>query len=100
LADVTFTQSDIAYTALTKGTEANPTPHTNLRGLAVTWMGALHLVVGPRLDFHSLEDLRGKRVGIGPPGAGTGVTAQIILAQLRIPLSKVHLVKMPPAQVP
>src|SRR5262245_26927404 len=60
VADVAFTQSDIAYTALTKGTEANPTPHANLRGLAVTWMVALHLVVGPHVDFHSLNDLRGK----------------------------------------
>ena len=76
VADVTFTQSDIAYTALTKGTELNPTPHTNLRGLAVTWMVALHLVVGPKVDFHSLDDLRGKRVGIGPQGGGTGITAQ------------------------
>src|SRR6266581_3896245 len=86
-ADVTFTQSDIAYIALTKGTEANPTPHTNLRGLAVTWMVALHLVVGPQVDFHSLKDLRGKRVGIGLPGGGTGITAQIILAQSGMPLS-------------
>ena len=71
LGDVTFTQSDIAYTALTKGTESNPTPHTTLRGLAVTWMVAQHLVVGPNVDFHSLNDLRGKRVGIGPLGGGT-----------------------------
>src|SRR5437667_914009 len=56
VGDVTFTQSDIAYTALTKGTEANPTPHTNLRGLAVTWTVALHLIVGPRVNFHSLEE--------------------------------------------
>ena len=99
VGDVTFTQSDIAYTALTKGTEANPTPHTNLRGLAVTWMVELHLVVGPQVNFHSLKDLRGKRVGIGPPGGGNGVTAQIILAQSGLPLSDVRLVRVPPAEV-
>jgi len=98
IGDVTFTQSDIAYTALTKGTESNPTPHTNLRGLAVTWMVALHLVVGPRMNFHNLNDLRGKRVGIGLPGGGTGVTAQIILAQSGL-LSDVELVRVPPTQV-
>src|SRR4030095_12742269 len=97
--DITFTQSDIAYTALTKGTEANPTPHTNLRGLAVTWTVALHLVVGPHVDFHSLTDLQGKRVGIGPPGGGTGVTAQIVLAQSGM-LSQLDLVRVPPAEVP
>ena len=99
VGDVTFTQSDIAYTALTKGTEANPSPHTTLRGLAVTWMVALHLVVGPKVDFHSLKDLRGKKVGIGLPGGGTGITAQIILAQSGMPLSEVHLVRVPPTQV-
>jgi TRAP transporter TAXI family solute receptor len=98
--DVTFTQSDIAYTALTRGTEANPTPHTNLRGLAVTWTVALHLVVGPHVDFHSLKDLQGKRVGIGPSGGGTGVTAQIILAQSGMSLSNFDLVRVPPADVP
>jgi uncharacterized protein len=97
-ADVTFTQSDIAYTALTKGTEANPVPHTNLRGMAVTWMVALHLVVGRHVDFHSLKDLRGKRVGIGLPGGGTGVTAQMILGQSGL-LSGVQLVRIPPTQV-
>jgi uncharacterized protein len=97
-ADVTFTQSDIAYTALTKGTEANPVPHTNLRGMAVTWMVALHLVVGRDVDFHSLKDLRGKRVGIGLPGGGTGVTAQMILGQSGL-LSEVQLVRIPPTQV-
>jgi uncharacterized protein len=98
VGDVTFTQSDIAYTALTKGTEANPMPHTNLRGLAVTWMVAQHLVVGPKVDFHSLSDLRGKRVGIGLPGGGTGITAQIILAQSGL-LSDVQLVRVPPTEV-
>src|SRR6185295_2170583 len=87
-----------AYTALTKGTELNPTPHTTLRGLAVTWMVAQHLVVGPNVDFHSLNDLRGKRVGIGPLGGGTGITAQIILAQSGL-LSDVHLARVPPTDV-
>jgi TRAP transporter TAXI family solute receptor len=99
LADVTFTQSDIAYTALTKGTEANPGPHTSLRGLAVTWMVALHLVVGPGIDFHTLEDLRGKRIGVGLPGGGTGISAQIILANAGL-LSDVHLVSVTPSEVP
>jgi uncharacterized protein len=98
VGDVSFTQSDIAYTALTKGTEANPTPHTNLRGLAVTWAVELHLVVAPKADVHSLKDLRGKRVGIGLPGGGTGVTAQIILAQAGL-LQDVHLVRVPPNEV-
>jgi uncharacterized protein len=100
VGDVTFTQSDIAYTALTKGTETNPSPHTNLRGLAVTWTVALHLVAGPRVVVHSLNDLRGKRVGIGLPGGGTGVTAQIILAQSGMLPSDVQLVRVPPTQVP
>jgi len=56
-ADVTFTQSDIAYTALTKGTEANPVPHTNLRGTAVTF------AVGPRRRCREFVGLqcRGRR---------------------------------------
>ncbi len=100
VVDVAFTQSDIAYTAVTKGTEVDATPHTNLRGLAVMWLELVHLIVGPRVDFRSIQDLRGKRIGIGPPRSGTGVTAQIILAQSRISLSEVHLVRVPSAEVP
>jgi TRAP transporter TAXI family solute receptor len=100
IGDVAFTQSDIAYTAFTTGTETNPTPHTKLRGLAVMWLVPLHLIVGPRADFHGVKDLRGKRVGFGPPGSGTEVTTRVILGQLGIPLSEVHLESMPAAQVP
>ena len=98
-ADVAFTQSDIAYTALTKGTEANPRPHTNLRGLAVMSMVTTHLVVGPDTEFHTLSDLRGKRVGIGPLGSGNGITAQIVLSESGL-LGDVHLVRVPAAEVP
>jgi uncharacterized protein len=98
-ADVAFTQSDIAYTALIKGTEANPHPHTNIRGLAVMSMVTTHLVVGPDVEFHTLNDLRGKRVGIGPLGSGNGITAQIVLSQSGL-LGDVHLARVPAAEVP
>src|ERR1051326_1844819 len=36
LAEVGFTQADIAYFAMTQGTPLNPVPHTKLRSIAST----------------------------------------------------------------
>src|SRR5690606_18885498 len=68
LGDVSIAQSDVAYIAFTKGTEALPVPHRNLRGMAVLYVSPVHVIVGPDRDIHTLQDIRGKRVGVGPPG--------------------------------
>lgn len=41
---------------------------------------ALHLLVRRSVDFESLDDLRGRRVDVGPVGSGTHVLAHQVLA--------------------
>ena len=78
-ADVAFTQGDVAYFAYTRGTEADPTPHTKLRGMAVLYVNTVQIVVRRDGDIQSVADFSGKRVGVGAPASGTEVAARIVI---------------------
>jgi TRAP transporter TAXI family solute receptor len=90
-AEVTMIPSDIAYIAYAKGTENSPHPHTKLRGMAMLYANAIHLLVSDRVQFRNLDDLRGKTIGVGPKGGNTDFTVRTVLPYLGIPLSDVHL---------
>jgi len=93
-ADATVIPSDVAYLAFAKGTEASPNPHRRLRGMAMLYANAIHLLVSPRIHFKHFEDLRGKTIGVGPKGGNTDLTIRTILPYLGIPLSEVHLERL------
>ena len=67
-AEVGFTQADIA------GDGANRSSG-RLVTLARLYDDYLHLVVRQPSDIHTLADLRGRKVSLGGPGSGTGITA-------------------------
>jgi uncharacterized protein len=90
-AEVTVVPSDIAYLAFTKGTEDSPHAHSRLRGMGMLYVNAIHLMVSERINFRSLDDLRGKRIGVGLKGGSTDLTVRTVLPYLGIPLSQVHL---------
>jgi hypothetical protein len=72
-AEVGFTQADIA------GEGALRSPG-QLVTLARLYDDYVHLVVRQPSDIHSLADLRGRRVSLGAPGSGTGITANRLLS--------------------
>jgi len=78
-ADVAFTQGDVATLAYEKGTEADPTPHANLRGMAVLYVNTVQIVVRRDSDIRSVADFRGRRVGVGAPASGTEVAARVVI---------------------
>lgn len=78
-ADVAFTQGDVAYFAYRRGTEADPQPHTRLRGMAVLWVNTVQLVVRRDSDVQRVSDLRGRRVGVGSQASGTELAARIVI---------------------
>lgn len=49
----------------------------------------VHLIA--RQDIHSIEDLAGKTVDIGPEGSGTAMTARIILEKLGIKIKAINM---------
>jgi uncharacterized protein len=76
-ADIGFAFADVAYMAFVGQLEAEA--FQRLRGMAVLQLNPLHLVVQSQSRIHSVHELRGRRVGMGPPGSGTALTAGLVL---------------------
>jgi TRAP transporter TAXI family solute receptor len=77
-ADIGFVFADVTYTAFV-GRFGNAAPFDRLRAILVLQIPAVHLVVRPNLAINNLGGLRGRRVGVGPPGSGTALTAELVL---------------------
>ena len=78
--DLAFIGGDTAYFAHRAGTEANPTPHSRLRGIAALFPSAVQIVARVDSGIHRVGDLRGRRVGVvGLPGSEEAVASETIL---------------------
>jgi uncharacterized protein len=60
--------ADLVYNAHLRGTSRLPAPHQHLRGVAVLFPNALHLVTRPDSAVMGLADLGGKRLAVAVPG--------------------------------
>lgn len=90
-ADMGFAFADVAYVAFVG--QLADVPYTRLRGMAVLQLNPLHLVVRPPIT--SVSTLRGRRVGLGPPGSGTALTAGLVLQAFGIDPQSVQAELMP-----
>ena len=72
-------QSDVVYIAYRRGIERNLYPHKNLRAIAVLWVNTFHVLVRRDSPFRSIDDLKGRRVGIIPPGTSGEFSTRIVL---------------------
>src|SRR5262249_56093898 len=54
-----------------------------------------HLVVRRADEIRRVEDLRGRRVGVGPPGSGTALTAGLVLNAFGLPGSALRIESLP-----
>jgi TRAP transporter TAXI family solute receptor len=77
-ADMGFAFADVAYVAFVGRLDGH-TSYDKLRGIAVLQLNPLHIVVGAHSTIRTVADLRGRRVGLGPPGSGTALTASLVL---------------------
>jgi len=72
-------QSDVVYLAYRHGIERNLYPHKNLRAIAVLWINTLYVLVQRDSPFHSIGDLKGRRVGIILKGTSGEFSTRIVL---------------------
>ena len=80
-ADYAIVQSNVAALAFAGDlAPANAGAVTSLRALGSLFPEPLHIVVSAASDIRTVAALRGKRVGIGPPGSGTRADALAVLA--------------------
>jgi TRAP transporter TAXI family solute receptor len=54
-------------------------PLTGLRGIASLYPETIHIIATKASGITCIEDLKGKRVGVGAPNSGTAADAKIIL---------------------
>ncbi len=90
-ADLGLTFSDVAYIAYSGQLTPTSKPFERLRAIAVLQVTPVALVVRAGLSVRGLGDLRGRRVGIGPSGSGTVLTATLILGAYGLDASTVHM---------
>jgi TRAP transporter TAXI family solute receptor len=92
-ADIGFAFADVAYVAFFGG--LGDMPFANLRGIAVLQLNPLHLVVRPGSGIGDVASLRGRRVGVGPPGSGTALTAGLVLRAFGIDPGELQTALLP-----
>ena len=91
-ADLGLAFADVAYIAYVGRLGGRvPQAFDRLRGIAVMQLTPVHLVVGRDSRIREVGDLRGRRIGVGPPGSGTALTAGLILQAFGIAESAVQV---------
>jgi TRAP transporter TAXI family solute receptor len=89
-ADLGLAFADVAYIAYAGALDADLPPFKNLRAIAVLQLTPVHLVVSGRAGIRSVMDLRGRRVGLGPAGSGTALTATLVLKAFGLDMSSIR----------
>lgn len=87
-ADLALAQSDIAWNAY-RGKDGFLRPVTSLRVVAPLYTEAIHILIRRTLYVHRVDDLRGKRVAVGPAGGGTEANAAQVLGAAGLTLAEV-----------
>jgi len=82
--DLAMVMPDVAFFAQT-GTDIyqGKTP-ANIKGLFSFWGIDLLIIARADTDIHKVEDLKGHKVGFGPPGSGSETMSKKILAEYGI----------------
>jgi TRAP transporter TAXI family solute receptor len=75
-----FSQANTTYWCYSAtGILKDSQPITNLRGIASLYPETIHIVATKAAGITCIEDLKGKKVGVGAPNSGTAADAEIIL---------------------
>ncbi len=95
--DIIVPAADVAYLAYAGQLEEMPEPFDQLRGMTVTGLNAIHLLAAPEARVHSLRDLAGSHVSLGPPGSSVALIADRILQAHGIKSTNAREEKIPNA---
>jgi TRAP transporter TAXI family solute receptor len=79
--DLAMVMPDVAYYAQTATDIYQGKPAAKISGLFSFWGIDLLIIARADTDIHSVEDLKGHKVGFGPPGSGSANMSQKILAE-------------------
>ena len=77
--DIGLSQAGIAYMAYNGRLRESARAMRGIRGIAILNSSAVQLLVGPRSRIRSMDELVGRRVGVGPGGTGAALISQALL---------------------
>jgi TRAP transporter TAXI family solute receptor len=98
-SNLSGTLADVAYLAYAGQLEEMTEPFDQLRGMAVTGLNTMHLLVGSNVHVKTLRDLRGLRVSLGAPGSSTAHITLRMLQDLGIEQGQFHAERIPNAEI-
>lgn len=76
--EIAFVQNDISYWAY-KGEQMFKQPLSNVRAVAALYPEHVQIILAKNAEVKDINDLKGKRVGVGAPGSGVEGDAKAIL---------------------
>jgi TRAP transporter TAXI family solute receptor len=80
--DLAMIQPDVAFWAYTgTGQFAKDKPYQGLRAIMAMYPIFEQIVVPYDSPIKSVSDMKGKKIGVGPPGSGTEVLNRLLLAE-------------------
>jgi TRAP transporter TAXI family solute receptor len=94
-ADLALSSTDIAYMAFVGQLEPRIGPFDRIRGVAVLQLTPVHVMVRPGASITSIEQLRGKRVALGPSSTSTALIADLLLGAFGLSRQDLHGVSLP-----
>lgn len=89
-ADLGFAFADVTYLALVGRLDEDTQPFDRLRGVAILQLTTIHVLIRPDSGITSIEQLRGRRVALGPSGSGTAISAKVLLEAFGVPIAEVR----------
>ena len=93
------TLADVAYLSYAGQLEEIPKPFEQLRGMAVTGLNTMHLLVGRNAPVKSIGDLKGLRISLGAPGSSTAHITQRMLQDYGIAPAQIHAERIPNIEI-
>ena len=97
--NISGTLADVAYLAYAGQLEEMPESFDQLRGMAVTGLNTLHLLVGRNTHVQTLRDLKGLRISLGAPGSSTAHITQRMLEDFGIAPGQIHAERIPNTEI-
>jgi hypothetical protein len=82
--DLGMVMPDVAYFAQTGKDIYDGKKPANINGLFSFWGIDLLIIARANTDIYKIEDLKGKKVGFGPPGCGSETMSKRVLAEYGI----------------
>jgi len=99
--DIGVPIGDVTYLAYAGQLDGMPTPFDQIRGMTVTGLNAIHLLISQKaaVHAHGLKDLSGLHVSLGAPGSSVALVTDRMLQAHGIRPPNVRAEKIPNAEM-